>query len=81
MQACALSAYSANTTTDHVLGDNVSVFPAPSLAGQGGYLGGNVPAWRVSSSTSKTIYLKGLVNYGAGTLGTWTGRISARRVR
>lgn len=72
----ALSAFSANTTTDHVVGDNVGYLPAVAAF----TVGGAVPAWRVSISSTTTIYLKGLVTYAAGSP-TWYGRISGRRVR
>lgn len=80
-QAIGLSLFSGNTTTDHVLGDNVSILSAPNSTGQGGFLGGCVPVWRVSTASSTTVYLKGLINNSSGTLGVWAGRVSARRAR
>lgn len=73
----ASSAYSANTTTDHVLGDNW-------LAGQAAT--GNADAaltiasWRVNVNSTTTIYLKGEASW-ATAAPTYYGRISARRVR
>ena len=76
--AIALSAYASTTTTDHVAGDNVSSSLPPNATNTDVSL--CVPAWRVSLSTTTTIYLKTLLTAGAG---QWKidARISARRVR
>jgi hypothetical protein len=72
-----ISAYSGNTTTDHISGDNDLIGPPPT----GSYYAHTpIPVWRVSIAGTTTIYLKGNCVYSAGTP-TIFGRISARRVR
>jgi hypothetical protein len=75
--AIALSAYSANTVTDHVYGDNVADIPPPTATTAST---GCLANWRVSLAAPATIYLKASGTYSAGNpqIG---GRISARRVR
>ncbi len=73
----AVSANSANTTTDHVSGDNQIDTSLPTAAINGG---GCIGAWRVSTSGTPTIYLKWAATYVGGSP-TVSGRISARRVR
>jgi hypothetical protein len=74
----AISAFSGNTTTDQVLGDNhVQEFNGISGTTRVTLF---VPTWRVSISSTTTIYLKFACTYSAGTPAGW-GRISARRVR
>lgn len=71
-----LSAFSGNTTTDQVFGDNC-------FHGTEGALDDlplAIPAWRVSIAATTTIYLKGQATFSAGTVGLY-GRISARRAR
>lgn len=74
----ALSAYSANTTTDHVVGTNIISCTPPN--GNSG-MSIVIPVWRVSITGTATYYLKGAANYSAGTPQMSGGRISARRVR
>ena len=74
----ALSAYSGNTTTDQVYGDNATENTGPTNPGVLQVI--SIPSWRVSTSATKTIYLKGYADSTSGTATTW-GRISARRVR
>jgi len=72
----AVSAFSGNTTTDHIVGDNelhsleVSTQDVPVT----------IAAWRVSLASTTTIYLKGNATFSGGTVQLY-GRISARRVR
>ncbi len=70
-----LSAFSGNTTTDLVVGDNYLTISHLTNVGSM-----SIPAWRVNVSSTTTIYLKGRVSYSSGTP-QWYGRISARRVR
>jgi hypothetical protein len=78
--AVALSAFSNNTTTDHVMGDN-QVYSGVTSSTSAQYSTWSIPSWRVSVASNTTIYLKGLATFtGAGT-GGWYGRISARRMR
>jgi hypothetical protein len=74
----ALSLFSGNTTTDHVSGDNVIGFSPSTNATD--YRGNSIPNWRVSVTGATTVYLKALFTYSAGSP-TWSGRISARRIR
>lgn len=72
----SLSAFSGNTTTDQVTGDN-------SFHGTEGALDDlpiAIPAWRVSIAATTTIYLKGQATFSGGVVGLY-GRISARRAR
>lgn len=73
----ALSAFSGNTTTDHANADNVIDGDLPTGSSNGGAA---IPVWRVSVSSSTTIYLKARLTYASGSP-TLDGRISARRVR
>jgi hypothetical protein len=73
----AVSAFSGNTTTDHVDGDNQlndTVFSTELQANS------TIAAWRASLATSTTIYLKGMATFSSGTV-LFDGRISARRIR
>lgn len=74
----AVSEFSGNTMTDHIMGDNVVASPAAGNAVEDGTL--VISAWRVSLSSPATIYLKMRIDSGGGPpLGY--GRISARRMR
>lgn len=75
----ALSAFSGNTTTDHVESDNLveSLVPNATITVQGL----SIPSWRSSLSTTTTIYAKGQASYSAGGPPKMYCRISARRVR
>lgn len=73
----AVSAFSGNTVTDHIQGDNYATTTAASSSGGNWTM--TIPAWRVSITTSTTYYLKGLATFVPGTV-TALGRISARRV-
>jgi hypothetical protein len=77
ISAMALSAFSGNTTTDHVNGDNQIFIVAPAA---GNDTSGCIPTWRVSLASTTTIYVKGYATYSAGQAKLF-GRISARRVR
>lgn len=73
----ATSAFSGNTTTDHIQGDN----DLNSNPATGAYdMGLTIANWRVSIAATTTIYLKAAVTFSAGQP-TLYGRISARRVR
>lgn len=72
-----VSQFSGNTTTDHSEGDNLAV----QTIGNSIYVDSiAIPAWRVSTAGSTTVYLKGSTNYSGGTP-QYGGRVSARRVR
>lgn len=75
-QFVALSAFSANTTTDHQIGDNVIEANNPTAAGGRG----QTLQWRVSIASTTTIYLKWACTYSAGNP-QYTCRLSARRMR
>jgi hypothetical protein len=72
----AVSAFSGNTTTDHVLYDNV-IFGVENAAFNETY---TVAAWQVSLATTTTIYLKANAAFASGIVNIG-GRISARRMR
>lgn len=75
---CAISAYSGNTTTDHVDGDNVSIY-VDTFAGVYIYVF-TIPSWRVVVNTPTTVpyYLKGKSNLAM--VGGNYQRLSAVRV-
>lgn len=73
----ALSAFTGNTTTDHVSGDNVVFGPAPTATND---VSLTIPCWRVSIASTTQINLKDYATYSSGTP-QGTARISARRVR
>lgn len=73
----AISAFSGNTTTDHVVGDNVLNGFLPTSAYTSGI---SIPCWRVSITSTTTIYLKSRASFASGAA-TSTGRLSARRIR
>lgn len=74
---CVVSLFSGNTTSDHVNGDNAvdSVLPSASSNGFA-----SIPAWRVSTAGSTTVYLK-VRNTFTGSTPLNDGRISVRRAR
>jgi len=72
----AVSSYSGNTTTDHVLGVNQLYFNDYS----GNDQAGPVPVVRFSLASTTTLYLKATANYSSGSPYVY-GRLSARRVR
>lgn len=74
-----LSAFTGNTTTDHVNGDNAIVEGSSSGASFSIY-SFSITSWRVSLSATTTIYLKVNETF-TGTAPVATCRISARRVR
>jgi hypothetical protein len=77
----AISAYSGNTTTDHVPGDNLYQFnPYGTASTTIQAVSGSIPSFRVSLSGTATYYLKGKIYYSS-TAPIWYGRISARRMR
>lgn len=78
--ACAMSAFSGNTTTDHASGDNeVLVTPEQGAtsfpSGDGPNF--NIPSWRVTVGSSTTIYLKFLAVWTIGSNPRAWGRLSA----
>lgn len=76
--ACAVSIHSGNTTTDHVLPDNVSdIFDSPTAAQDSA---GFVDGYRLSLSGTTTVYLKALIGFTAGTPRA-RGRIRCVRIR
>jgi hypothetical protein len=83
--AVAISAFTNNTTTDHVTGDNVASM-TPPLASNGGVacLSGYVKRYTTSGAWSGTsagtMYLKALANVSAGTPQHF-GRLHATRFR
>jgi hypothetical protein len=71
----AVSSFSANTSTDHVQGDNdLNCNPATGAYDMGQTIG----CWPVSINSPTTIYLKGAAVFSAGTPILY-GRISAVR--
>jgi len=72
-----LSAYSGTTTTDRSRGDN-AIQTVPNTTSYDTSV--TIPSWRVSASTTTTIYLKAYATFSGGTNSGY-GRISARRVR
>lgn len=76
----AISAFSGNTTTDHVIYGNVFKNGSFAIA-PGGVLPVVAPRVRFSLSTTTTIYLKGRVNFTSGSPNFDGGNITARRVR
>lgn len=74
----AISENADNTTTDQVRGDNQVPFYTGTTSND--ETSAAIPTFRVTTSTTKTYYLKGRVGYSAGT-SLFGGRISARRVR
>jgi hypothetical protein len=75
----ALSLSSGNTTTDHVVGYNTIVW-AQTITGTEVYTP-FIPIFRVSVSTTTTVYLKMRWNFTIGTPQGDSGLISARRIR
>lgn len=73
----AVSAFTGNTTTDHVFGDNVRGTLAPTATAGTGV---SINSWRKSLSSTTTIFLKFRSDFSAGTARGY-GRISALRVR
>jgi hypothetical protein len=73
----AISLFSGNTTTDHTNADNTGDYLLPTGGANGQ---GNIPVWRVSISSTTTVYLKARLTYASGSP-LLDGRISARRVR
>lgn len=74
----ALSIYSGNTTTDHVLGDNNLESTVP-ITGQA-TASVTISAWRVSLTGNTTIYAKARTGFSGATPNVYA-RLSARRVR
>jgi hypothetical protein len=74
--AMALSLFSGNVTTDHVVGSNQIDVPLGTAAFSGH---GCIAVWNVNVSAQVTVYLKGLLATAVGN--AFTGRISARRIR
>lgn len=74
-----ISEHSGNTTTDHVGGDNLLDMGFSWTSGAT-RIGGSCNAYRVSTSSTKTIYLKARADYSGGTLST-DARLSALRIR
>lgn len=73
----AISINSGTTTTDHVQGDNVANGINPTAAYNSSLA---IPDYRLSLSSTTTVYLKGRATFSAGNPEMY-GRISARRVR
>jgi hypothetical protein len=80
--ASALSAFSGNTTTDTNTGNTVYGPTASGFTSGSGFYGGIcvIPRWRVSITTTTTIYVK---TYSPTVTGSplMAGAISARRMR
>jgi hypothetical protein len=74
-----ISAFSGNTVTDHVRGDNLIDCAVPTT-NISGWVQGTIAGWRVSVASTTTIFLKGLATF-ITTTPAINGRISARRVR
>jgi hypothetical protein len=72
----AISLFSANTTTDHVLGSNVLDLPLGIATFTGG---AGISSFGVNVSVPTTIFLKGFLATAVGN--AFTGRLSARRMR
>jgi len=75
----AISIYTGNTTTDHVFGDNTTVFILPFTTDD--IYTHSIPAYRLSLASTATVYLKGSAVYTGATVNLRYSRISARRVR
>lgn len=71
----ALSAYSGNTTTDHLSGDNQLGIGIPTVSNSPGV---HIASWRQTINANQTYYVKGFANYTGGPP-QFYGRISARR--
>lgn len=78
----AISTNTGNTTTDHVTGDNVTSFlgPGSGTSGLTNSRSGAIPSYRMSLSTTTTVYLKTQETYTVATP-LVSARISARRAR
>jgi hypothetical protein len=74
---CAISAFSGNSTGDHVQGQNLN-FAAPPTASYDSFVA--ITNWRVSISATTTYYIKGRSDYASGTP-TFRGSILAIRIR
>lgn len=74
----AISIFSGNTTTDHVIGDNVSGIVTSNIALI--YRPGNINGYRLKLAADTTVYLKVMSTFSAGSP-LYAGRISARRMR
>lgn len=72
----AISAYSNNTTTDHVNGVNVQRFDAPSW----NITSMSVGPWPVNISAGATYYLKVYQDAGSFTSANWSGNLTAVRI-
>ncbi len=70
-----ISAYSGNTTTDHVYGINQFSVLTPAAGNQSDYEI-VIPGFIYTVNTDTTLYLKGYQTYGSGSPYT-TGRITA----
>lgn len=75
--AVAVSAFSGNTTTDHIAGDNTMPWGTNPTAG---FDQGGVVSHRFSLAATTTIYLKAWTGFSAGTPKAY-GKIMARRMR
>jgi uncharacterized protein YbcV (DUF1398 family) len=75
----AISAFTGNTTTDHVAGKNAYGSSSYPTSTQDASIA-TVPRWRVNISSTTTIYLKGSLTYSGGSP-KFYGYISARRMR
>lgn len=73
----AISLFSGNTTTDHVSGDNEVSLSMPNNTGASSP---TIPTYRMSLTSTSTVYLKVYGAYTGGPL-QYYGRISARRMR
>lgn len=80
--SAAISAYSGNTTTDHVIGKNVASATGAFLSAAGVIFPLNVNSYKVLITVPTTFYLKGTATYGSGSGGNmrW-GIISAIKIR
>lgn len=74
----AVSLFPNATSTDHVLGYNISAIPLFSADTSDG--SATIPEFRVSVNTTTSVYLKALVSYSAGTCRV-RGTLTARRAR
>lgn len=72
-----VSNVTGNTTTDHVLGDNLGYSPPPTTDADPTI---TIANYRVSTASPVTMYLKAAATKSAGTP-LASGRISARRIR
>lgn len=76
--AAALSEHSNNTTTDHVVGDNVNALPFNTTGANGS---ATISDWVKTISSASPRYWKAVATYSAVGTGAFSGRLTARRIR